>query len=94
MAWGSTNKTKHNQKRCQQKHTFRIINFKDKLPHAKALLQSINALNIYQLNIFHIIFMHKVKNEETPQILELYFLQQTLNTNTIVSATNIFKASL
>ena len=64
MASGSTNKTKLNQLLRHQKHTSRILFFKDKLTHAKPLLQSINAPNIYQLNIFHILlFMDKVKNE-------------------------------
>ena len=55
MAWGSTNKTKLNQLLRHQKHASRIIFFKDKLTHAKPLLQYINALNVYQLNIFHIL---------------------------------------
>ena len=63
MAWGS-----------HQKQASRIIFFKDKLTHAKPLLQSINALNIYQLNIFRILlFMHKVKNERAPQIFKTVF---------------------
>ena len=76
MAWGSTNKTKLNQLLRHQKHASRLIFFKDKLTHAKPLLQSINALNIYQLNIFRILlFMHKVKNERTPQIFKTFFFK-------------------
>ena len=83
MAWGSTNKTKLNQLLRHQKHASRIIFFKDKLTHAKPLLQSINALNIYQLNIFHILlFMHKVKNEQTPQIFKTIFSKTNNKYNT------------
>ena len=39
MAWGSTNKTKLNQLLRHQMHASRIIFFKDKLTHAKPLLQ-------------------------------------------------------
>ena len=42
--------------------------------HAKHLLQSMNTLNIYQLNIFQILlFIHKVKNNETPNIFNNIF---------------------
>ena len=80
---GSTNKTKLNQLLRHQKHASRIIFFKDKLTHAKPLLQSINSLNIYQLNIFHILlFMHKVKNEQTPQIFKTIFSKTNNKYNT------------
>ena len=59
MSWASTNKTKLNNLLMHKKHAARIIFFKDKLTHAKPLLQSMNALTIYQLNIFQILlFMH------------------------------------
>ena len=36
---------------------------KNKFTHAKSLLQELNSLNIYQLNIYQrILFMYKVKN--------------------------------
>ena len=39
------------------------------MTHTKPLLQSMNASNIYQLNIFQILlFMHKVKNNQTPNV--------------------------
>ena len=52
-----------------QKHGSRIINFQDKLTHAKPLLQELRGLNIYQLNIFQtLLFMHKVKNDNVPDV--------------------------
>ena len=50
-------------------HASRIIYYEDKYTHARPLMQSLNALNIYQLNIFQtLIFMFKVKNNMAPNI--------------------------
>ena len=53
------------------------------MTHVKPLLQSMNASNIYQLNIFKILlFMHKVKNNQTLNIFNNIFsnLENKYNT--------------
>ena len=92
MAWGSTNKTKLNNLLMHQKHAARIIFFKDKLTHAKPLLKSMNALNIYQLNIFQILlFMHNVKNNQTPNIFNNIFSKLENKYNTRLCEHNFTK---
>ena len=45
----------------------RIINFKDKLTHVQPLLHDMKALNIFQINLFHIIyFMFQYKKKIDP----------------------------
>ena len=52
IAWASTNKGKLQALYRHQKHAERIINFKDKLTSAKPLLDQINAVPVYEMNIF------------------------------------------
>ena len=52
VAWAGTNQTKLKKLFNKQKHASRIIYNKDKYTHAKPLMKSLNALNIYQINIF------------------------------------------
>ena len=41
----------------------------DRLSYSRPLLQKINALNVYQINLYqHLNFMHKFNNQETPRI--------------------------
>ena len=41
----------------------------DRLSHSRPLLRKINALNVYQINLYqHLNFMHKFNNQETPRI--------------------------
>ena len=41
----------------------------DRLSHPRPLLRKINALNVYQINLYqHLNFMHKFNNQETPRI--------------------------
>ena len=48
----------------------RIVFNEDCLSHPRLLLQKLNALNVYQLNIYqHPNFMYKLRNDETPAIL-------------------------
>ena len=69
ISWGSTNKSKLTPLYRQQKHAARIIFFKDRLSHANPLLKQINALNIYQLNIYNtLIFMYKSQIGLVPDI--------------------------
>ena len=60
--------------KTRQKHAARIIYFKDRFTHSKPLMQSLMALNIYQLNIYKtILFMYNVKNNNIPLILKSSF---------------------
>ena len=41
----------------------------DRLSHSRRLLRKINALNVYQINLYqHLNFMHKVNNQEMSSI--------------------------
>ena len=56
IAWVSTNKSKLQALYRHQKHTARIINFKDKFNFSKPLLEQINAMTLYEMNIFQTLF--------------------------------------
>ena len=74
IAWGSTHKSKLVSLYRQQKHAARIIYFKDKLTHAEPLLKKMNALNVYQLNIFQTLnFMFKTKHQLVPLAFQNIF---------------------
>ena len=63
IAWASTQKTKLKMINIKQKHAARIIFNEDRLCHLRPLLKNLNALNIYQLNIYqNLNFMHRLKN--------------------------------
>ena len=74
IVWGSTNKTKMHGVFKMQKKAIRLIFFQKKHTHTRSLFKKLNALNIYQLNIFQIlIFMYKIKNNLAPPIFYNYF---------------------
>ena len=52
IACVSTNKSKPQSLYCHQKHVARIINFKDNFISAKPQLERINAMAVYEINIF------------------------------------------
>ena len=57
-----------------QKQGARIINFKDRFTYAQPLLHDMKALNIFQINLFYIIyFMFKFKNKIAPPIFHNFF---------------------
>ena len=69
IAWASTYPTNLKQIHLKQKHAARIVYNKDKLTNSKPLLKNLNALNVYQTNIYqHLGFMHKFNNNETPKV--------------------------
>ena len=69
ISWGSTHFTKLKTGHYQQKHAARIIFNKNKLCHSRPLLRSLNALNVYQINLYqHLNFIHKFKKKQTPKI--------------------------
>ena len=92
ISWASTNKTKLKTLLRRQKHGARIINLQDRLTHAKPLLQELKALNIYQLNIFQtLLFMHKVKNDNIPDVFKNSFMIITNKYNTKAANTTFYK---
>ena len=52
IAWASISHTNLKKLYNKQKHASPIIYNKDKFTHAKPLMKSLNALNVYQINIF------------------------------------------
>ena len=69
IAWASTYPTNLKQIHLKQKHAARIVYNKDKFTNSKPLLKNLNALNVYQINIYqHLGFMHKFNNNETPKV--------------------------
>ena len=69
IAWASTYPTSLQRIHLKQKHAVRIVYNKDKLSHSKPLLRNLNALNVYQINIYqHLGFMHRFNNDETPKV--------------------------
>ena len=68
-AWASTYKSKLEELYHHQKHAKHIINFRDRFTHAQPILHNMNALTIFQINLFHIIlFMFKCKKKIAPPI--------------------------
>ena len=61
IGWAST------QKNTKQKHVVRIIFNEDRLCHTRTLLKTLNALNVYQLNIYQDL-MHRLKSDNIPKI--------------------------
>ena len=74
VAWASSCKTGLKKILLKQKHAVRIIFHEDRLTHSRPLLKSLNALNVYQVNIFQICsFMYQVKNGTIPKIFNNNF---------------------
>ena len=69
IAWVSTYARKLKRAYLKQKHAVRIVFNKDKLTHSKPLFKNLNALNVYQINIYQLLnFMHKFINNQIPSI--------------------------
>ena len=69
IVWASTNPRKLKTLNNQQKHAARIICNEDRLTHAKPLMEKLNILNVYQLNIIQTTtFMLKIKLNLTPNV--------------------------
>ena len=74
IAWASTNQSKLKKIYNKQKHASRIIYNKDKFTHAKPLMKSLNALNVYQINIFQtLILMFKSQHRLSPTVFQNMF---------------------
>ena len=51
-----------------------IIYNKDKFTHSKPLMRDMNALNVYQINIFQVLkFMYKSKHNLNPKVFDNTF---------------------
>ena len=73
IAWASTYFTKLKPIHYQQKQAARIVFGEDRLTHSRPRLQSLNALNIYQINIYqNANFMYKFKHSQTPNIFNVF----------------------
>ena len=69
IAWVSTYVTKLKKINLLQKRAVRFVFNEDRLSHSRPLLRKIDALNVYQINLYqHLNFMHKFNNQETPRI--------------------------
>ena len=89
IAWGSTYRTNLRTIHYHQKHASRIVFNQDRLTHSRPLLRSLNALNIYQINLYqHLKFMHKVKNNEAPVAFQEIFTKPAHNYPTNFSYNN------
>ena len=78
IPWARTNKTKVRKQFGNQKQAARIIFNQDRLTHACPLLKTLNAPNVYQINLLQVLlFMHKIKINSSPQI----FLHQVATIN-------------
>ena len=67
-AWASTSKTKLTRIFNKHKLAFRIIYHKSIYVHSKPLMQKMNDLNVYQINVFQMVrFMDKHKLNKNPK---------------------------
>ena len=63
-----------------QKYAARIINFKDKFTSAKPLFEQVNAMTVYEMNIFQTLcFMYLCKNGNTPSIFNYIYTLKPIN---------------
>ena len=68
IAWASTYRTKLKAIYLLQKRAVRIVFSENNMTHSRPLLRSLNALNIYQINLFqHLRFMYNFNKNETPK---------------------------
>ena len=92
IAWASTNKSKQQALYRHQKHTARIINIKDKFTSVKPLLEQINTMTVYEMNIFQTLwFMYLCKNGNTPLIFKHIYTLKPINKYTTRSKNVLFK---
>ena len=69
ITWANTNKTKLEGLFGKQKQAAHIIFNQDRFTHARPLLKTLNAINVYQINLLQVlVFMHKIKTNSSPQI--------------------------
>ena len=72
--WASTHHTKLKNIFIKQKQIARLIFFKNKQCHARPLMKSLRALNVYQTNIFQVLtFIMKSRNKVLPRAFNEFF---------------------
>ena len=87
--WGSTYFTKLKIVHSHRKHAARIIFNEDTLTHSRPLLQSLNALNIYQKKLHQYAnVIYKFKKNQAPKIFNVTFRNPTHKYPTRFSETN------
>ena len=80
IAWGSTHKSKLIPIYRKQKHACRLIHFATKETHSRPLMQDLNALNIFQINILQsLLFMFKVKYKLAREIFQSQFVLNNMH---------------
>ena len=68
IAWASTKKTKLKKLFGKQTQVGHIIFNQDRFTHARQLLKTLNALNVYQINLLQVpLFIHKIKTNSSPE---------------------------
>ena len=91
IVWSSTNHTKLTTLFSKQKQASRIIFNEDKQTAARPLMKKLNALNVYQINIYQtLLFMHKIKYNLAAKIFNDHFEQMNHKYSTKFSE-NSFK---
>ena len=89
IAWASAYFTKCKTIHYQQKHVRRIIFNEDIFTHSRPLLRSLNAFNIYQINLYqHVNFKYKFLKSQVPKIFNMAFEKPTHKYPTQFSETN------
>ena len=69
MAWASTNPTNLKKFHYLQKQAAQIIFNEDRLCHSRPLLKNLNALNVYQINLYqNLNLMQRIKMENIPKV--------------------------
>ena len=86
--WCSTNRTYLKKLQSQQKHAIRIIFHENKFAHTLEPFKENNILNIYQLNIFNNLFLHRVKIGKEPNVFFSKFLRHSHHYPTSFSQNN------
>ena len=68
IAWASTHFTKLKTISYKHKQAARILFDEDRLCHSRPLLRRLNALNVYQINLFHHLdFLHRLSMDNLPK---------------------------
>ena len=74
IAWASSPKTELKKVLLKQKQAVRTVFHEDRLAHSRPLLKNLNALNVYQVNLYQVAsFMYQVKNGTIPKIFNESF---------------------
>ena len=93
VAWPSTRKTCLSILLRHQKHASRVFYLNHKYTDASLLMNNLNALNIYQLNIYQILFLlvHKVKHTGITNVFKSLLQKHKTNTIQKASKTTLYK---